>query len=152
MEQDEKRGPGRPRKDSHPKRRRKTGPNIYGKRLPVDLSQCDFDNFKYRWINDDEVRLYAMTKQDDWNICAKDGTEIDGSDLGNAKSQIVGVKADGSAKRAFLCRKPKTFYEEDQIEKQTELDKQLEQLRRGNARDGSSQGDYVPSGGISISR
>jgi len=57
----------------------------------------------------------------------------------------VGAKPDGSPLHAYLCRKKKTFYEEDAARSQAELDKQLTEIRRGNARDGSSQSDYVSS-------
>ena len=54
--------------------------------------------------------------------------------------------------RSYLCRKLRQFYDEDQKMKQTDLDEQLAQLRRGNTAAGEGQGDYVPNGGIRIAR
>ena len=66
-------------------------------------------------------------------------------------SQVVGTHADGSPMMAYLARKPKAFYDEDQAEKMAELDEQLNQLRKGNDKSGEAYSDYVPSGGIQIS-
>lgn len=124
-----------------------------GQRLYVDPELIDHTRFAYRWINDTERRMLMKTKYDAWDIMTNDGGEIkeDATDLGSAVSAIVGSHPDGSAKRAFLCRKPIDWYNEDQAEKQTILDQQLEQLRRGAAKDGAPQSDYVPHAGISVS-
>ena len=137
-------------------RRRKANAadGVTGRRLGVNRSQLDFDNFAYRWVNDTPARIFAMTKEDDWDMVSNDGKAVkeDASDLGNAVSVVVGTAPDGSALKAYLCRKPKAFYVEDQAAKSAQLDTQLEQIKRGNARDGSSQGDYVPSGGIKVAQ
>lgn len=150
-----KRGPGRPRKEEtrqeQTQRRRKSRGGVIGRRLGVNESMLDFDNFRYRWINDSPARIFSKTKEDDWDIVRQDGAEVkDDSDVGAAVSQVVGTRPDGSPLVAYLCRKPKPWYEEDQKEKQAELDRQLEEMRRGNDRDGSSKSDYVPHGGISV--
>ena len=135
-------------------RRRKSRDSgeLTGRRLAVSKSSLDFTKFVYRWINDTSApRLHAMTKEDDWNVVMNEGVKEDSADMGNAVSQIVGSKPDGSALVAYLCRKPRKFYDEDQKEKSIELDKQLEQLRRGNDRSGGAQADYIPSGGIKMS-
>jgi hypothetical protein len=135
-------------------RRRKTGlGELTGRRLGVLKSALDFNQFKYRWLNDNEARILAKTKEDDWDFVTKDGgVKDDSADFGNVVSQIVGSKPDGSALYAYLCRKPKSWWEEDQAAKQADLDEQLAQLRRGNDRAGGSQGDYVPASGIKIQR
>lgn len=147
--QHEKRGPGRPKKE---RRRRQDGSNIGGKRLGVSQKYLEFDKFKYRWVNDEPARIQSKTEYDDWDIVLNQGGVVkeDASDLGDAVSIVVGTTPDGAAKRAYLCRKPKAYFEEDRRKKMEELDKQLEQIRRGNARDGSEQADYVPHTGISI--
>ena len=134
-----------------PKRRRQHS-NVVGRRLAVNESILDFDNFNYRYINDTPARMFAMTKQDDWDIVRNDGGVIkeDSTDLGDAVSVIVGAAVDGSGLRAYLCRKPRKFWAEDQKQKQEELDKQLSALRKGESAKGESQGDYVPNSGISI--
>lgn len=146
---DEKRGPGRPRKEQ---RRRRGGANVIGKRLPVNPEKLDFDNFSYRWINDDPARIFHMTQNDDWDILTNDGQGIVDSndDLGSAYSKVVGTTADGVGRRAYLCRKPRKWYDADQKQKQKELDEQLAQLRRGNDASGKAQGDYVPHSGINL--
>lgn len=132
-------------------RRRKVGGGIVGQRLGVSESMLDFNNFAYRWINDAPARLHAKTQSDDWDIVRNDGgVKEDNADLGNAVSYIVGTNKDGSPMRAYLCRKPKTYFDEDQTAKHAELDRQLAELRRGNDRDGQTQSDYVPTSGIRI--
>lgn len=133
------------------KRRRKDrgGGELTGQRLGVAKSKLDFDKFAYRWINDDPGRIFAKTKEDDWDIVTNDGGVIkeDSPDLGSAVSQIVGTKPDGSARVAYLCRKPKTYFDEDQAAKAQALDQQLADLRRGKTSEGEAE--YVPSSGIS---
>lgn len=133
-------------------RRKRNDIETVGKRLAVNMNLLDHSKFAYRFINDAPARLFRMTKQDDWDIVTNDGAVVktDSTDLGDAVSIIVGVNADGSPLRSFLCRKPRNYYEEDRQKKQTELDEQLKQLRRGNTAAGELQGDYVPQGGISI--
>lgn len=135
------------------RRRKAGGGETTGRRLGVLKSALDFNAFKYRWINANDARLMAKTKEDDWDFVTKDGgVKDDSADMGNVVSQIVGMKPDGSALFAYLCRKPKAWWQEDQDAKQVELDKQLAQLRRGNDREGGTQSDYVPSSGITIQR
>lgn len=144
---------GRPPKDQETRRRRKVRDDgeVIGTRLAVNKSLLDFDSFVYRWINDVPARLRAKTIEDDWDIVRNDGgVKDDNADLGNAVMQIVGTKPDGSALTAYLCRKPKKFYDEDQAQKTAELDKQLQELRRGNDRSGGLQGDYIPHSGIRL--
>ena len=108
----------------------------------------DFNQYAYRWINDSPggARLYEKTKNDDWDIVSQDGGVLKNDATDGAVSVIVGTNPDGSPLRAFLCRKPKSWYDEDQAEKAAKLDEQLASLRRGLTRDGQSQSDYVPAG------
>lgn len=140
--------------DQMPERRKRVDANVIGKRLAVNTSALDFDKYAYRFINDAPARLFQMTQQDDWDIVDAQGGAVkaDSTDMGNAVSSVVGTKPDGSAMRAYLCRKLKRFYDDDQKMKQTDLDEQLAQLRRGNGAKGEELGDYVPSGGIKIAR
>lgn len=135
-----------------PERRKRTDTDMTGKRLAVRQDLLDFDKFKYRWINDSDVRLFRLTKQDDWEVMTQGGEALkpDSTDMGAAVSIPVGTKPDGSPMKAYLCRKLRRFYDDDQKMKQTELDEQLKRLRLGNDKGGESQGDYVPSGGIRI--
>jgi hypothetical protein len=135
-----------------PARRRRNDMETVGKRLAVNTNLLDYDRFSYRFINDAPARLFQMTQQDDWDIVTQNGAIVksDSTDLGDAVSVVVGTKPDGSPLRSYLCRKPRKFYDDDQKKKQTDLDEQLSQLRRGNTKAGDLQGDYIPSGGIRI--
>lgn len=132
------------------RRRKRGGGELHGRRLAVVKSMLDFDNFAYRWINDDPGRIYAMTQEDDWDFITNNGEKDDSADLGARVSQVVGSNADGSKKVAYLCRKRKAYYKEDQAAKARELDEQLAQIRNGNDRTGAPQSDYVPTTGIRI--
>ena len=146
--QAERRGPGRPpREQQHAERRKKRG-GIHGSRMGVSMDLLDFNQYAYRWINDTPggARMYEKTKNDDWDLVSQDGGVVKNDATDGAVSIIVGTNPDGSPLRAYLCRKPKTWYDEDQAAKQAELDEQLNQLRRGLTRDGQSQSDYVPAG------
>lgn len=157
----ERRSPGRPRNEDRAEetrtRRRKRhigehGAYAHGSRLGVDHSLLDFNAYEYRWINDDGGRLIDMTQNDDWDIVSNNGgtVKLDARLGGSAVATVVGKQANGNAMMAYLCRKPKDWYEEDQAEKSEILDRQLAQLRRGNDADGGSQSDYVRPDLISI--
>lgn len=137
-----------------PERRKRTDIDMTGKRLAVRNDLLDFDKYQYRWINDADVRLFKLTKQDDWEVMTPDGAALkdDNSDLGAGVSIPVGTKPDGSPMRAYLCRKLKRFFDEDQKMKQTDLDEQLARLRAGKDAKGADMGDYTPSGGIRVAR
>ena len=141
----------KPRAEQHAERRRKRG-TVYGSRLGVSDSLLDFDNFAYRWINDTPggARIFDKTQNDDWDFVTQDGGVLKTDATDAAVSVVVGTSPDGSALRAYLCRKPKKYYDEDQAEKSEELDRQPQQMRMGNAPDGTSQADYVPHSGISL--
>lgn len=147
-----KRGPGRPPRQEVHAERRKRRSSVHGSRLGVSEDLLDFNQYAYRWINDvpGGARIYDMTKNDDWDVMTQDGGVLKDDATDGAISVIVGSNPDGSPLRAYLCRKPKAFYDEDQAEKAAELDEQLAQLKRGNTREGAAQSDYVPTGGISM--
>ena len=156
----EKRGPGRPPKkevEAERRRRRTAGADFHARRMGVNPDLLDFNNYKYRWLNDEPGRMHRKVVADDWDIVMNDksgrgGEQIkdDATDLGNAVSIVVGTHPDGSRKLAYLCRKRKDFYEEDKAEKMRQLDEQQRQLRAGNDRYGNPQADYIPTAGISL--
>lgn len=132
------------------RRRKRDGGELTGQRLGVPKSSLEFDKYTYRWVNDlANGRMYAMTQEDDWEVVPKDKATAT-ADMGNAVSQIVGTAPDGSALRAYLCRKPRKFYDDDQKMKSEELDRQLAEMRRGNDRNGGRQADYIPNEGIRL--
>ena len=148
--QREKRGREDRKEEEQTRRRKRDGGELTGRRLGVAMSMLDFDNFAYRWVNDSPARIFAKTKEDDWDVVMNDSVKDDSADIGNAVSQVVGSKADGSPLLAYLCRKPKTYFDEDQNEKSRELDAQLAAMRSGKDRAGGNQSDYVPNTGINL--
>lgn len=142
---------GRPPKADGVQERRKKRTGLIGKRLGVPESLTNFNDFAYRWVNDDGVRFFMLTEQDDWELAPQGPDEAETVDIGNAVKRVVGSKPDGSPMFAYLCRKPRKFYDDDAADKQAELDKQLEQIRRGNSRSGQAQADYTPASGIKVS-
>jgi hypothetical protein len=134
------------------RRKQRGGSAMTGQRLAVPEAMLDHSRFQYRWVNDDvgAARMFALTKEDDWDIVAKGGNVCETADLGDAVSRIVGKAPDGSALRAYLCRKPKSLYDEDQAAKSAQLDRELGDLRRGKDRTGSSEFDYIPASGIRV--
>ena len=136
-----------------PPRRRKTTAGVIGTRLAVSEDKLDFTRFAYRWINDKMARISGKYAED-WDVVQNDGSvKEDSADLGNAVSAVVGLNPDGSKMLAYLCRKPKTYFDDDQRDKMAALDEQLTQLRNGRAPDaetGEAQSDYVR--GMRISR
>ena len=151
---DDKPRRGRPPKGDEAQRRRKNRTAETGKRLAVPQGLTDFNKFAYRWINDDGVRFYALTQEDDWELAPQNAhgpDEADTVDIGNAVKRVVGAKPDGSPMYAYLCRKLRKFYDDDAADKQARLDEELEQIRRGNSRAGQSQADYTPHSGIKVS-
>lgn len=120
-------------------------------RLGTNPDHLDHENFAYRWVNDEKNgRMQIMTKREGWEHVPNHGVKEDSTDLGDMVSTYVGREPNGEPKRAYLLRKPKTFFEEDQAAKAEALEEQVNQLRRGNDRDGVAQSDYVPHSGISI--
>lgn len=133
-------------------RRRKKRTTVHGTRLGVSISDEDLAKYEFRWINDEPARIFQKTKEDDWDIVSQSGGIVkeDSDDLGQAVSKVVGAGANNVPMKAYLCRKPKAYYEADKRSKAEALDEQLKMLRRGRDRDGASISDYIPDGGISI--
>jgi len=141
----EKRGPGRPRKDAEERRRRTDRKSLLGYQLSVAEEKLDLANYKYRWINDDEARIFAKTKQDDWNLVSQEGSEIKGdASPGSAICKVVGKSKEGQPVRAYLARKRKDWWEADQRQKNEEIEDMMSQMRAGRDPDGSQpEGTYA---------
>lgn len=133
------------------RRRKRSGGELHGRRLAVVIPPDQFKKFAFRWVNDKEARMIMLTKEDDWDLVPADfAQKDDNADLGNMISTPVGTHPDGSAMRAYLCRKLRTFYDDDQREKQEALDAQLSLMRSGNPMNNKDDTDYVPKTGIRI--
>lgn len=140
-------------------RRRQRGSTVFhGQKLTVSEAFLDRKNFEYRWINDDGGRIDQMTQADDWDLVAdpsKTG-KADADGLGSKVSKVVGRGEAGQAMRAYLARKPKAFYAEDQAEKRQSIKQTMDAIKHGVPKvDGAPQlgaTAYIPGGptGISI--
>jgi hypothetical protein len=139
-------------------RRRQRGSNVLsGIKLGVDPKFLDEKNFAYRWINDNGGRIDQMTKADDWDL-VRDPTKTgkpDSDGEGSLISKVVGRGESGQPMKAFLAKKPRNFYEEDQADKKASIDKTMESIKRGTPQTeapGLGASGYVPGGpgGIQI--
>lgn len=135
-----------------PRRRRRPDATaeVVGRRLGVNKAILDLAEYAYRWINDDDARIFAMTREDDWDFVTEKGVVADPEDLGARLAKVVGTKPDGSPLKAFLCRKPRVLEEMDRRKKTDAQAQIMKELRRGNDKAGAAQSDYVPNGGITI--
>lgn len=141
------------------RRRKRDGLNyLAGQKLAVNEDFLDRNNFEYRWINDDGIRVHNLTVDDDWDLVSdpsKEGKEdVDG--LGSVITKTVGKNADGTPLKAYLARKRKDWFEADRAKKASVLDEVDEALKRGEGSKTAPEAaamrgnDYVPEGGISI--
>jgi hypothetical protein len=137
----EKRGPGRP-----PKRRERVPLSAMRQKLQAPKRE----GYKRRFVNDEGGRLqnferagYAFVEDED--------VHTDGE--GRRISRRVGVHENGQPMYAFLMEQKQEWYAEDQAEKNKELDKADEAIRRGNiAGQVGHDGRYTPSQGITYKR
>jgi hypothetical protein len=142
--------------EARQERRRQRGATSHpGIKLGVNEAFLDREKYEYRWINDNGGRILDMTQNDDWDLVSdpskKGKTDADGE--GALISKVVGTGEFGKPLRAFLARKPKEFYAEDQAAKAKSLDATMDSLRRGlpQTTDGDfARHGYVPGGPGSI--
>lgn len=139
-------------------RRRQRGSTVvHGQKLTVNEAFMDRKNFEYRWINDDGGRIEQMTQADDWDLVIDPlkAAKADSDGLGAAVSKVVGRSEGGQAMRAYLAKKPKHFYAEDQAEKRKSIKQTMDAIKGGNpAISGAPQlgaTAYVPGGASGIS-
>jgi hypothetical protein len=136
-------------------RRRQRGNTVLpGLKLSVREELLDRKNFTYRWINDNGGRIEDLTVADDYDLVRDPKKEIkdDNGNEGALVSKVVGTTENNQPIRAFLARKPKPLYDEDQRDKRAVLDRQMADIKRGKPSEASAIGDntYVPQGGINI--
>lgn len=137
-------------------RRRQRGANVLsGIKLGVNPELLDEKRFAYRWINDQGGRIDQMTKADDYEL-VRDPTKAgkpDSDGEGTVISKVVGRGEAGQPMKAYLARKPRNFYEEDQADKKASINKTMESIKRGapqtDAPDLGAAG-YIPGGSTGI--
>lgn len=91
------------------RRRDDTLNRVHHLKLAIPAEFRDDKEHEYRWINDENSRVYDLTKEDDWDICTTSKPETSDDDR---VRRPVGTK-DGKPLYAYLVRKPKAFYDED---------------------------------------
>ena len=144
---------GRPKKG--PVRRRDKA-KIDGTRFK--LYAPEINGFVTRWVNDLNNRVHMLTNFDDWDfvssqeISAQDGRAIVGDPSvtpelapGDRVARIVG-QVEGKPLYAYLLKKRKEFYEQDQAEKESDLLEVESQLKR------SKEGADFSHGNVEIGR
>lgn len=153
---DQSERPTRAEKVAEERRKKRGGMNaLAGQKLAVPEKFLDRANFEYRWINDDGGRIQALTEMDDYDLVHDPRKEGKKDTDGNSSlvSKIVGKNDAGQPVRAYLARKPKHYYQEDQAEKQNLLDEKMGGIKRGVPQgEGAQLGGhaYVPEGSINI--
>ena len=144
---------GRPKKG--PVRRRDKA-KIDGTRFK--LYAPEIAGFTTRWVNDMNNRVHMLTNFDDWDfvstqeISDQDGRAIVGDPNvtpelapGDRVARIVG-QVEGKPLYAYLLKKRKEFYEQDQAEKESDLLEVESQLKRSK-----ESGDFT-HGNVEIGR
>lgn len=135
-------------------RRRRTSGATTGRamRLAVDETKLDREKYEYRFVNNDPARLHALTVSDDWEIVPDRNATITGNaDMGAKASVHAGTTEQGHAQRAVLCRKLKTYYNDDQAQKQRAIDEREASLKSG-AVPGAGKGEVYSPSASSIGR
>lgn len=137
------------------RRRRRADNSAYnGSYLRLEVDEAEKDpNFVYRWINDDKGKLHARTVKDDYEFVESQELAASGKNLNESDKRIrreVGKSASGAPLYAYLCRKRKEFYEEDQAAK-TEgvIERRRSMVRNQTDGEGGLAADaahaYIPS-------
>jgi len=162
MQVETKRGPGRPRKEpvdpispemrARRKKlledRRNGGIGHRNMKLAVNEGALDRENFEYRWVNDDPMRVNALTQNDVWETVA--GTDYR-PDTEGTVSVMTGRGENGQPVQGYLMRKPKAYFEEDKAAKREAIERKNRRIERAED-DAAVERSYAPSGGIAISR
>lgn len=131
--------PVRSRANTERGSRRARGHNDLSHQMKLGVGfKLDEQNFEYRWINGglDDQRLRDKTRAEqqgaDWSPLTSDGKEPSDS-TGTVLRRAVGTNQAGQVEYAYLCRKPKDLYEEDQGVTQALNDKRMQAIHAGKA-------------------
>ena len=139
---------GRPKKGPV---RRRDKEKIDGTRYK--LYAPEISGFATRWVNDTNNRVHMLTNYDDWDfVSTQEISDQDGRAnvtpelaLGDHVARIVG-QVEGKPLYAYLLKKRKEFYEQDQAEKESDLLEVESQLKRSK-----ESGDFT-HGNVEIGR
>ncbi len=127
------------RQETTAKSRRRRSDSFDGLDYRLDVpDEAKDSNYVYRWINDEPGRLFQLTEQDDYDFVYDEGIRSEGSgahkntDGGTRISRIVGRSKTGEPLRAYLCRKLKEYYDEDNRKRQRQWRELTSQVEVGN--------------------
>lgn len=145
-----------PRIEEIRKRRQERGTLSNDPRTKLSVPQEKLDpNWTYRWVNDREMRINQLQQQD-WIMVDEEtttGPDDRNKGIGTRPERIVNDRTVSKPERAFLMRKPKEFYDEDQARRINRIRDQEAQMARGKVEGAealSGNTAYIPAGGMSI--
>lgn len=99
------------------------------------------------WVNDEPGRIHSA-EESGYQFVTPD--EV-GMEQGETRiKRLVGKNDDGTALYAYLMKIKQEWYDEDQRELQSNVDRIDSAIRRGTFEDGPGQNRYVPREGIKI--
>lgn len=146
------------------RRRKRHSNNGFNQNLYISdelITKFDQSGFKLRWMNDTKNNLMRQYNND-WEFVTND--EIAGFTVGvgsfdkntstdNRVSVLVGSQETGAAIRAYLMKKNKDFYAEDQSEKLRPVREVEALIKSGKFKPSGAEdtgNTYVPRDGIKI--
>jgi hypothetical protein len=146
---------GRPPRQAETQQRRRRREDMGDDRhlklaVPASLKE---EGFVYRWINETPGRIENKTVHDDWDIVKSEIDPEKDNGEGSPVRRAVGTAADGKALYAYLCRKPKDYYQADKKAEQGQIAEDEKNLRRGQVKGSEALAGphaYVPESGIKI--
>lgn len=96
MQEPKKRGrPAKSEVETTERRRRRGNSGDLKQKLAIPQEIVDNNSeYELRWANDEGIRLYELTKNDDWDFVTSDGKPS--ASQNKALSRYVGQKRDGS--------------------------------------------------------
>lgn len=128
--------PRRSRQARESRLRKARGQNDLSHQLKLGVGFKLDPDFEYRWINGglDDQRLHDKTRTEepggDWQPVSNTGEEPSDS-TGTVLRRAVGTNQAGQVEYAYLCRKPREYYEDDHALLQERNDKRIQAIYRG---------------------
>ena len=151
-EHETKKGRAPRKEESKKRRRRREGIGIEGSlRLHVPEEAKD-PNFHYHWLTDKPGRIQAKTVNDDYDIVTEqelqarlDKKDYTAGDKDTQAMRAVGYGENGQWMNAYLCKKPKEFYDEDKAKEQEDIAEAMKATKEGlpGGSDGLGTADHV---------
>lgn len=131
------------------------------KRIPLGAQRikgvvADKDpRYHYHWINDQPGRI-VMAIDGGYELVPREGVDVGttgdkNNNLGSMISQYAGRNESGTPFNRYLMRIRKSWYDEDQKDKQSVADNTDKAIRTGKFKRGANPDSaYVPKNGIKI--